>query len=165
MNHGSIPFRSTFDGLEAIFAEGSVSDSVRFDIQETSDAAIVSQKLATLDEHLTAASRVYGRVIRISESWINSLGYGFLARGDAQGAIRIFGANVSRFPESANVYDSLGDAYLAAGDHARAKEALKEAVRRAERTGDPMLTNAQSKLRQLEAAQPPPSDGSDPAIP
>jgi Tfp pilus assembly protein PilF len=36
-------------------------------------------------------------------------------KNDIAGAIRIFELNAREFPESANAYDSLGEAYLKAG--------------------------------------------------
>ncbi len=154
-NHGSIPFRSIFDGLEGIFAEGSISDSARFDIVASPNAGAAMQKMAILDEQLRSASQVYGREIRVPEVWINQLGYGFLGRGDARSAVVIFKENVSRYPESANAYDSLGDAYLVAGDVASAREAFSEAVRRAKESGDPVLSASERKLRQLDSTNPP----------
>lgn len=49
----------------------------------------------------------------LTEASMNRLGYDLLReeRGDA--AIAVFRRNVERFPESSNVYDSLGEAYLA----------------------------------------------------
>ena len=39
------------------------------------------------------------------------LGYTYLQKKDYENAIKIFTENVKRYPESANVYDSLGEAY------------------------------------------------------
>ena|SRR5688572_3582563 len=50
------------------------------------------------------------------EDEFNDAGYYLLyEKNDIAGAIRIFELNVREFPESANVYDSLGEAYLKAG--------------------------------------------------
>lgn len=43
---------------------------------------------------------------------LNTLGYELLRSGNIDSAIKIFSLNVSAFPESANVYDSLGEAYF-----------------------------------------------------
>ena len=47
------------------------------------------------------------------ESAVNVLGYERLERGDTKEAIEIFRLNALAYPRSANVYDSLADAYLA----------------------------------------------------
>jgi tetratricopeptide (TPR) repeat protein len=53
---------------------------------------------------------------RISEREFNMLGYSLLRDGKIAEAIEVFKLNVEMFPESANVYDSLGEAYAEAGD-------------------------------------------------
>ena len=49
------------------------------------------------------------------ESAVNLLGYDRLQKGDTKEAIQVLKLNELAYPRSANVYDSLGDAYLA--DH------------------------------------------------
>jgi predicted Zn-dependent protease len=61
------------------------------------------------------------------EGEANAYGYQLLQEGKPQEAIVVFEMNVDAFPQSANTYDSLSDAYLAAGKPA-------EAVRFAEKT-------------------------------
>jgi CubicO group peptidase (beta-lactamase class C family) len=56
----------------------------------------------------------------LSESEINRLGYFFLSRSAPSRAVDVFSLNVRAFPRSANVYDSLAEAYLARGDTALA---------------------------------------------
>lgn len=51
----------------------------------------------------------------INEGTLNGLGYELLQDGDTQGAIALFQRNVQEYPESWNVYDSLGEAYMDAG--------------------------------------------------
>lgn len=53
---------------------------------------------------------------RAGVEWdFNTLGYNFLEAGAVQEAIKILELNVQLFPESWNVYDSLGEALAAAG--------------------------------------------------
>jgi CubicO group peptidase (beta-lactamase class C family) len=47
-----------------------------------------------------------------NESELNQLGYEFLNDKKIESAIKIFSLNVSEFPNSANVYDSRGEAYF-----------------------------------------------------
>jgi tetratricopeptide (TPR) repeat protein len=47
---------------------------------------------------------------------MNALGYELLQEGKTEDAIEIFKLNVSAFPNSSNVYDSLGEAYMTAGE-------------------------------------------------
>ena len=51
----------------------------------------------------------------VNEDDINRLGYMFLQKGKVDDAIVAFQINVEAFPDSFNAYDSLGEAYKAAG--------------------------------------------------
>ncbi len=62
------------------------------------------------------------------ESTINKLGYSYLTKNDFITAIKIFKLNVAEYPESYNVYDSLGEAYLANGDKDKAIETYKKSI-------------------------------------
>ena len=55
-----------------------------------------------------------------AEDQLNSLGYRLLHDGKFSDAIRIFQLNVDTYPQSGNVYDSLGEGYMDAGDRAMA---------------------------------------------
>jgi glyoxylase-like metal-dependent hydrolase (beta-lactamase superfamily II) len=50
------------------------------------------------------------------ENQLNMLGYQLLARSMVSEALEVFKLNVAAFPEAFNPYDSLGEAYLAAGN-------------------------------------------------
>lgn len=63
-----------------------------------------------------------------SEALVNRLGYERLDSGDKQGAIQILQLNVTAFPNSANAYDSLSDAFLAAGQKDLARQNAKKAL-------------------------------------
>ena len=79
------------------------------------------KKLAT--ENLESAIDFYNEkrktmepVEIVSENKMNQLGYYFLRKKQFQVAIQILKINVESFPESSNVYDSLGEAYMNNGD-------------------------------------------------
>jgi tetratricopeptide (TPR) repeat protein len=59
---------------------------------------------------------------------VNRIGYEHLQTGDPKGAIEILKLNVIAYPNSANVYDSLSDAYLADGQKDLARENAKKAL-------------------------------------
>jgi tetratricopeptide (TPR) repeat protein len=63
-----------------------------------------------------------------AEDLVNALGYEYLQGGDAKGAVEIFMLNVEAYPNSANVYDSVSDAYLATGQKDPARENAKKAL-------------------------------------
>ena len=64
----------------------------------------------------------------IAEARINGLGYGFLRQKKLPEAIAYFQLNAEFYPESWNVYDSLGDAYMANGDKELAIANFKKAL-------------------------------------
>ncbi len=59
---------------------------------------------------------------RLSEQQLNGIGYDFLYLEDISGALEIFKLNTELFPESWNVYDSLGETYGLLGNLKLAKE-------------------------------------------
>jgi Predicted membrane protein (DUF2306)/Tetratricopeptide repeat len=63
----------------------------------------------------TAASRY-----NFDEDELNALGYRLLTAKKFNEAIRIFQLNIQAYPKSANTYDSLGEAYMDAGDKPQA---------------------------------------------
>jgi len=90
------------------------------------------------------------------EGLVNMIGYEHMQEGDNKGAIEILKLNVTAFPDSANVYDSLSDAYLADGQKDLARENAKKALQKlatdtsgneAFRKG--LKESAEEKLKQL----------------
>ncbi len=89
----------------------SAADVLRETIQASGIDAAMSKFAETRskkDEYLVA------------EDQINNLGYEYLQAGKIKEAIAVFTLNTEAFPESFNVYDSLGEAYAAAGEKEQA---------------------------------------------
>ena len=71
------------------------------------------------------AVRLYHRTraenpVAFDENTMNNLGYTFLGRDQTEEAIEVFKLNTEAYPESWNVWDSLGEAYMKHGDKERA---------------------------------------------
>ncbi len=81
------------------------------------------------------------------EEELNHLGYTFLQRGRVVDAIDIFQLNVEAYPQSFNVYDSLGEAYAAHGDREPAIKNYRKSLEL-----NPKNTNAAEAIRRLEQA-------------
>lgn len=63
-----------------------------------------------------------------TEALLNNLGYGLLGSGMAMQAVAVFQVNAEAHPQSANVWDSLGEGMEAAGDKAGAAAAYKRSL-------------------------------------
>ena len=62
------------------------------------------------------------------ETEFNKAGYQLLEINEVEGAIGIFGMNAKFFPNSANVWDSLAEAYWKSGDKVKAEEYYNKAI-------------------------------------
>jgi len=65
---------------------------------------------------------------KIAERSINQLGYQMLTSGKKKDAIQIFKMNVEFYPQSANCYDSLAEAYETSGNIKAALENYRKAI-------------------------------------
>jgi dienelactone hydrolase len=100
------------------------------------------------------------KAVLFSEALVNVMGYEHMQGGDVKGAIEILELNAQAFPDSPNVYDSLGDVYLADGQKDRARQNAKRALDLlASDTTDPearrnaIRDSAEQKLKQLGPGQ------------
>jgi tetratricopeptide (TPR) repeat protein len=82
-----------------------------------------------------------------SEMQLNGLGYQLLRMKRVKDAIEIFKLNVEAYPNGANTYDSLAEAYMENGDKALAIQNYKKSLEL-----NPKNTNAAEKLKKLESA-------------
>lgn len=80
-----------------------------------------------------------------AESDLNMFGYVLLKQRKTKEAIEILKLNVEAYPQSANVYDSLAEAYLMNGDMALAIENYEKSV-----ALDPKNMNAIAMLKKLK---------------
>lgn len=81
----------------------------------------------------------------VYEAMVNQRGYELLSKGNTSGAIAVFRFNVFLYPESSNVYDSLGEAYMKAGETYLATENYERSLEL-----DPDNSNAVEMLKKLQ---------------
>lgn len=79
------------------------------------------------------------------EAQLNILGYKLMQVGMVKEAIAIFKINVAEFPNSSNVYDSLGEGYMANGDTKLAIKNYEISLKL-----DPKNNNAKKMLEKLK---------------
>lgn len=126
-NHGSVVLRAYYAGLRKIFngwtppPTGSLTD---------------------LENHYKKLSERFGYQIKIPEDLLNRAGYQLLNANKINEAIDIFRKNVENFPNSANVYDSLAEAYEKNGQLKQAQESYEKAYKMAESNGEAQLAQS-----------------------
>lgn len=81
----------------------------------------------------------------VAEDRLNNLGYTLLRQNKLPEAIAVFKVNVALYPQSSNVYDSLGEAYMVNGDKQMAIANYKKSLEL-----DPNNKNAADTLKKLE---------------
>ncbi len=107
---------------------------------------------AAIARYRSAGEKADARAV---ERELNNQGYALLAVGQTAEALEALQLNVTLFPESANVHDSLGEALLAAG---RRDDAIRSYAKSLEL--DPTNTNAIRKLSEIaEMPGPASADG------
>ena len=80
----------------------------------------------------------------MNEGTLNNLGYRLLGNNKIQDAIEIFKLNIEIYPNYANGYDSLGEAYMKAGENELAIQNYQRSLE-----WDPGNTNAKEMLEML----------------
>lgn len=85
-----------------------------------------------------------------SEQELNRLGYQLLGTGKRDEAIEIFKLNVDLYPKAFNTYDSLGEAYMAAGNKELAIANYKKSLEL-----NPQNRNGTEMLKRLEGTAAP----------
>jgi len=151
-DHGSVVLRSHYFGLRKIF-DG-------WQLPRDPQTGAFTGDLKAADEHYKWLSQKFGYTIATPENVINQLGYQFLFAGKSEEAIAIFKANVERYADSANVYDSLAEAYEKNGRIDLAAPLYDKAQTIGQKTSDPNYAiykanfeRANDKLKQAEAAK------------
>jgi hypothetical protein len=126
-NHGSIPHMSIYRGLEEIYSGWKLPKSTFI------------AGLDAIDKHYQSLSERYGYRIGTPEYTVNALGYYYLNNDQMEKSLKVFDENLSRFPESANVYDSYGEALEKKGQLSLAEANYSKAVEIAEKEDHPYL--------------------------
>lgn len=128
-DHGSVVLRSHYFGLRKIYNGWQPPRDLK--------SGAILGGLKGADEHYKKLSEKFGYPIPVPETLINQMGYQFLFDGKPEEAIAAFKANVERYPTSANVYDSLAEAYERQGRIDLAEPLYDKARLQGEQNNDP----------------------------
>jgi len=116
----------------------------RTSIAETLAATIKSRGIGPAIAQYHSLRSASAPNYNFDEDELNALGYQLLKANKVNEAIRIFQLNVEAYPKSANTYDSLGEAYMDAGDKVQAVAFYEKSLQL-----NPKNANGASMLKKL----------------
>ncbi len=126
-DHGSVVMRSHYHGFRKVFDGWQVAA----DLAQSGPPAI--------EGHYKKLSARFGYTILPPELLMNNVGYQLMGAGKMDEAIAVFKTNVERYPNSANVYDSLAESYEKNGKLDLARPNYEKAVQLGQQNNDPNL--------------------------
>jgi predicted alpha/beta superfamily hydrolase len=153
-DHGSVVLRSHYVGLRKVY-DG-------WQMPRDPETGAVAGGLKGADAHYKWLSEKFHYTIATPEAVINQIGYQFLLAEtpNPEDAIATFKINVERYPNSANVYDSLAEAYEKTAHLDWAAPLYEKAQALGKQNSDPNaaifaanFTRASDKLKQEAAAK------------
>ena len=130
-DHGSVVLRSHYLAMRKVF-DG-------WQVPRDPDSGQVAGNFKSVEEHYQKLSKKFRYNVPVPEPLINQLGYQSLFADRVDEAIAIFKTNVERYPESANVYDSLAEAYERSGKIELAAPLYEKAQTLGQKNQDPNL--------------------------
>jgi uncharacterized protein len=128
-DHGSVVLRSHYAGLRKIY------DGWQFPRDPMTGA--VAGGLKGVEDHYRKLSERLRYTLLPPEALMNQVGYQLMGQGNMEEAVAAFKLNVERYPGSANVYDSLAEAYERGGKLDLALPNYEKAHALGVKTGDP----------------------------
>ena len=151
-DHGSVVLHSHYLAMRKVF-DG-------WQLPRDPGSGGVAGDFKSVEEHYQKLSKKFKYDVPVPEFLINQLGYQSLFSDRFDEAIAIFKTNVERYPESANVYDSLAEAYERSGKLDLAAPLYEKAQTLGQQNQDPNLViykanfeRVSEKLKQSGAAK------------
>jgi len=135
--HGSVTLKSLYAGLSFVFGDYPLPED------------IAAGGIKAIKKHFAHINKKYKSDTAIPEARVNLLGYRLLAQKKYDKAIDILQFNVELYPESPNVYDSLGDAFSAKGDLEAARKNYEVACRKGGEQNSPFLNVFKANLNRV----------------
>jgi CubicO group peptidase (beta-lactamase class C family) len=129
-----------------------------FELPKISVAYVLEKTIVNTSASLADALKQYEKIRKqsiyyLNEAEINRLGYRLISIGKIKESIAVFNLNVIEYPQSANVWDSRGEAYMQNGEKAKAILDYKKSLEL-----DPFNMNAIRKLNELGEKVPDPKE-------
>lgn len=130
-DHGSVVLHSHYLALRKVF-DG-------WQVPRDPETGRFTGDFKSVEEHYQKLTKKFRYEIPVPENLVNQLGYQSLFAERFDEAIAIFKTNVERYPESANVYDSLAEAYEKTGKIELAAPLYEKAQTLGQQNQDPNL--------------------------
>ena len=130
-DHGSVVMPSHYLALRKVF-DG-------WQVPRDPETGRFSGDFKSIEEHYQKLTKKFRYDIPVPEPLVNQLGYQSLFAERYDEAIMIFKTNVERYPQSANVYDSLAEAYEKTGKIDLAAPLYEKAQTLGQQNQDPNL--------------------------
>ena len=150
-DHGSVVLPSHYLAMRKVYAG--------WQIPRDPDSGQVAGNFKSVEEHYQKLSQKFKYTVPVPELLINQMGYQSLFADRFDEAIAIFKTNVERYPDSANVYDSLAEAYERSGKLDLAAPLYEKAQTLGQQNQDPNLaiykTNFERVSEKLKQAATP----------
>lgn len=117
-DHFSVPYKSMYDGLRFIYSDWHT------------EAFLNPTKILykDIENHFKNLSKEFGYTIIPTEDFLNQCGYQQLNFKHIEEAIELFKQNIRLHPNSSNVYDSMGEAYMINGQKSLAIENYEKSI-------------------------------------
>jgi predicted alpha/beta superfamily hydrolase len=138
-NHGSVPMISEYDGLRFIL------DFYNPRLPYTKFREPAYKVDSFLVAHYNTISNNMGYKVLPPESLMNWLGYLFIMEKQYDKSMKLFKINTENYPDSPNVYDSMGEILLLQGDTAGSVMNYERSLKL-----NPLNQNAANILRNLK---------------
>jgi hypothetical protein len=136
-SHGSLPHRSTYEGLERLFTGWEAPPEIT--------------TVKALRAHYESMSKKLHFEVKLTEPLLNSFAFRVYEKHKDE-AMVAFKLSVELYPDSPTAYGTLGQAYGDSGQPDLAKATFEIAVRKATEQSDPSLAEMKALL---ERASPP----------
>jgi predicted alpha/beta superfamily hydrolase len=121
-SHGSAPLITTYDGLRFLF------EFYQFEVDFSDVMKPNTDVVDRMKAHYSKVTDILGYENKPDEAMVNGMGYQLMEMNKLDLAGQFFKMNTDYYPKSFNVYDSLGDYYLATDDKTNAKTNFEKAL-------------------------------------
>jgi predicted alpha/beta superfamily hydrolase len=125
-DHGSVPLITEYDALRFFFGWYRFKELNQF--FDPSSKATPDEFKSAIVAHYKKVSDRFGYEVLPPEAFVNSLGYEFMTPDKIEFSYAALQMNIENYPKSSNVYDSMGDYYLASKDSIKALELFTKAL-------------------------------------